>query len=118
MERGTAVAADVSLDLLVRDLQRQVDKSMVRKRRGCEGGELIAPYSVGVRVPHVEKVFGIGRVCLGLKDVLGASRTADTHGKSHAAHEDVHVVFRREKAAGANVSVCQASVGQYRTWDR
>ena len=68
-------------------------------------------YSVGVRVAHVEKVVGVGRVCLGLKDVLGALCAADAHGKSHAAHENVHVVVRREEAAGANVSVRQASVG-------
>ena len=68
-------------------------------------------YSVGVRIAHVEKVVGVGRVCLGLKDVLGALCAADTHGESHAAHEDVHVVIRCKEAAGANVSVRQASVG-------
>ena len=86
--------------------------------QGVWGGELVALYSVGVRVSHVEKVFGIGRVCLGLKDLLGASCTADAHGKSHAAHEEVHIVFRRKKAAVANVSVRQASVGNYCTLDR
>ena len=62
-------------------------------------------YSVWVRVAHVEKVVGVGRVCLGLKHVLGALCAADTHGKSHSAHEDVHIVVRCKEAAGANVSV-------------
>ena len=76
-------------------------------------------YSVGVRVAHVEKVVGVGRVCLGLKDVLGALGAADTHGKSHAAHKDVHVVVRRKEAAGANVRVRPGKRGvHYRTWGR
>ena len=62
-------------------------------------------YSVGIRVSHVEKVFGIHRVCLGLKDALGAFCTADTHSESHTANEDVHIVIRGKKAVGANVSV-------------
>ena len=59
-------------------------------RRGINGA-----YSVRVRAVHVEKVVGIGRVCLGLKDVLGTTLcAADMHRKSHAVHENVHVVFR------------------------
>jgi drug/metabolite transporter superfamily protein YnfA len=68
-----------------------------------EGGEYVTDcaYSVGIRVTHVEKVFGIGRVCLGLKGVLGTLCAADTHGKSHAAYKEVHVVFRGKEAAGS-----------------
>ena len=100
MERCTAVATDVFLDLLVCDLQHHVvvgksvsatraDKLGIRwEEEGTNGA-----YSVGIRVPHVEKVFGINRVGLGLKNVLGTFCTADTHGKSYTAYEDVHVVF-------------------------
>ena len=124
MERRTAVATNVFLDLLVCDLQHHVvvrqlvstraDKSGVRwGGKGTNGA-----YPVGIRVPHVEKVFSIDRVCLGLKDVLGVVCAADTHGKSYTVYEDVHVVFRGKEAAGANVSVRQKSAGYDHTWGR
>jgi hypothetical protein len=125
VERRTAVATNIFLDLLVCDLQHHVvvgqsvsttraDKLGVRW--GGEGTN--GAYSVGIRVPHVEKVFGIDRVCLGFKDVLGVVCAADTHGKSYTAYEDVHVVFRGKEAAGANVSVRQKSAGYDRTSGR
>jgi len=50
-------------------------------------------YTIGIRVAQVEKVFGIGRVGLGLEDVLDTVRAANTHGESHTTDEEVHIVF-------------------------
>jgi hypothetical protein len=87
------VTKDVFLDLLVRDLgglSQRLQKEGEKSRRRLR---LNRAYSVGICVSHVEKVFCIRRVCLGLKDALGTFCTADTHGESHTANEDVHIVI-------------------------
>jgi hypothetical protein len=50
-------------------------------------------YSIGICIPHVEKVLCVGRVCLGFEYILDTICAADTHRKPHATYEDIHVVL-------------------------
>ena len=89
---------DEFLDLLVRDLRRRTMESQfgvsMRTKLGlyvCVWG--FYTHTIGIRVAHVEKVLGIGRVGLGFEDVLDTVRAAETHGESHTTYEDIHIVF-------------------------
>jgi hypothetical protein len=61
--------------------------------------------SIWIRVSSVEKVVRIGRVCLGLEDAFDAVCAADTHGKSYATYENVHIILRGEEAVRVRVRV-------------
>ena len=57
------------------------------------GGGTADTYTIGIRVTHVEKVLRVCRVCFRFKNILDTVCAADTHGKTHSANQDVHVVF-------------------------
>ena len=89
---------DEFLDLLVRDLRRrtmdrQFGVTYRQDRIRLCGCVCFYTYAIGIRVAQVEKVFRIGRVGFGFEDTLDTVRAANTHGESHAAYEDVHIVL-------------------------
>lgn len=55
-------------------------------------------YSVRVGIAHVEKVVLVGRVSFGLEYALHTLCATNAHRKPYSAHEDIHVVLRREEA--------------------
>ena len=70
-------------------------------------------YTIRIRVAYVEKFFGVGRVCVRFEDVFDAVCTADAQGKSHAAYENIHIIFRCEETATGErqYGIGDASVG-------
>ena len=63
-------------------------------------------YTIGIRVAQLEKFLGVRRVCLGFKNVFDAVCAADTQAKSHAAYENVHIVFRCKETAVGERQYC------------
>jgi hypothetical protein len=76
-------------------------------------------YTIGVRVAQPEKFFGVSRVCLGFEYVFDAVCATDAQAKSHAAYEDVHIVFRcKETSAGERqYGIGDGVWGYSLTWD-
>jgi hypothetical protein len=107
MECRVAAVADEFLDLLVRDLQRSARVTACQSTSVCMcaieetrfGGGVFGTYSLGIRIAHLEKFLRVSGACLGFEDVLDAVCVANTQRKSHAAYENVHIVFGGEETA-------------------
>jgi len=76
-------------------------------------------YAIGVRIAQLEKFLGVSRVYLGFENVFDAVCAADAQAKSHAAYEDVHIVFRCEETSAGErqYGIGDAGVGYTLTWD-